>query len=118
MLAQASGSAHLGSKMIMSGSDKHFGMPSLTNEFIMVNDLKQEDHVRSMEHNYWYPYKVYTLYQVRLHRLLDNACASQGFSLLPQYRFVYNQALLDHVIEVPPESELLEAMHAPEEDLW
>jgi hypothetical protein len=102
----------------MSGSDKHFGMPSLTNEFIMVNDLKHEDRIQTMEHNYWYPYKVYTLYQIRLHRLLDKACSEQGVSLLPQYRFVYNQSFLDHVVELPPESELLKAMQAPEEDLW
>jgi hypothetical protein len=102
----------------MSGSDKHFGLPSMTNEFIMINDLKREERITDLDHNYWYPYSLYTLYQLRLHWLLREACSKLKVSLLPQYRFVYNEIFLKHVIDTPPESDLLEAMHAPKEELW
>jgi hypothetical protein len=100
----------------MSGSDKNFGLSS--NEFIMVNDLKAEERITDIEHNYWYPYSLYTLYQLRLHRLLLDACSKLKVSFDSKYRFVYNHRFLKHVTEVPPESELLDAMHAPREDSW
>jgi hypothetical protein len=100
----------------MSGSDKNFELSS--NEFIMVNDLKAEEHITDIEHNYWYPYSLYTLYQLRLHRLLSDACSKLKVSFDPKYRFVYNDRFLKHVTEVPPESELMDAMHAPREELW
>jgi hypothetical protein len=101
----------------MSGSDKHFDLPSMTNEFIMVNDLKAEQRITDMDHNYWYPYSLYTLYQLRLHWLLRDACSKFKVTLDPKYRFVYNDRFLKHVTEIPPESELLDAMHAPREEL-
>lgn len=102
----------------MSGSDQAFGLPSATNEFIMINDLKPEKRINDMDHNYWYPYSLYAFYQFRLHWLLRDACSKLKVNLVPQFRFVYNEAFLKHVIENPPESELLDAMHAPKEDLW
>lgn len=101
----------------MSGSDKHFGLPSETNEFIMVNDKKPDQWVTDIDQNYWYPYSLYTFYQLRLHWLLRDVCSKLKVHLDPQYRFVYNQTFLEHVIGTTPESELLDAMHAPKEDL-
>lgn len=102
----------------MSGHDKHFGLPSNTNEFIMINDLKPSDRINDIDRNYWYPYSLYSLYQVRLHRLLVDACSKLKVDLDPKYRFVYNEQFLAHVTDVPPESELLDATHAPREELW
>jgi hypothetical protein len=102
----------------LSGKDS-FGLPSGTNEFIMVNDQKPDPTmIDRIDRNYWYPYPVFTLYQLRLFRLFQSACSGLKVTLRPQYRYVYCNAFMKHIIGIPPESELVEAMRPVRESVW
>lgn len=82
-----------------------FGMPSDTSEFLMIND---HIHVGSknlkVEHNFWYPYDLFSLYEIRIFRWLKTECSRHGVSLDPDYRYVYVAAFNDHICDMESES--------------
>jgi hypothetical protein len=102
----------------LSGKES-FGLPSNSNEFIMVNDQKPDPSmIDRIDRNYWYPYPLFTLYQLRIYRLFQSACSKLKVTLDPKHRYVYCTAFMRHIIETPPESELVEAMRPVRESAW
>jgi hypothetical protein len=94
----------------LSGKDS-FGLPSDSNEFIMVNDRKPDPSmIDRIDRNYWYPYALFALFQLRIYRLIEAACEDLHVKLDSAYRYVYCNTVMKHVIETPPESELVQAM--------
>jgi len=101
----------------LSGKDS-FGLPSNSNEFVMINDQKADPSmIDRIDRNYWYPYPLFTLYQLRLYRLFESACSKLKVTLDPKYRYVYCTAFMRHIVETPPESELVEAMRPVRESV-
>ncbi len=72
-------------------SDKYeIGMPSKSSEFLMIDDSHWDGDMHfKMKHNYFYPYRLYTWYALRLYRLLKTECAKHNFTLDDAYRYVY-----------------------------
>jgi hypothetical protein len=101
----------------LSGKDS-FGLVSNSNEFIMVNDQKADaSMIDRIDRNYWYPYPLFTLYQLRIYRLFESACSKLKVSLDSKHRYVYCAAFMRHIVETPPESELVEAMRPVRENV-
>lgn len=87
----------------LTGRDT-FGLPSDSSEFLMVNDhVEVADQSLKVEHNYWYPYDLFSLYEMRLFRWLKSECKKHEVSLDPAYRYVYVAAFNDHICEVEDE---------------
>jgi hypothetical protein len=82
-----------------------FGLQGNNSEFLMINDL-YEAHTKNykMDHNYWYPYSLFSLYAIRLTRLISQKAASAGVSLDYDHRFVYVASFFKHVCESNRES--------------
>jgi hypothetical protein len=82
-----------------------FGLQGKNSEFLMINDM-HDAHTRNlkMDHNYWYPYGLFSLYIIRLTRLLAQKGNAVGLSLDDKYRFVYVGQFLAHVCEENRES--------------
>lgn len=81
-----------------------FGLPSDSSEFLMINDhIEVGNQNLKVEHNYWYPYNLFSLYEMRLFRWLTAACRKHGVALDPAYRYVYTAAFNDHICEVEKE---------------
>jgi hypothetical protein len=94
-----------------------FGLTSDSSEFVMINDQKSNSHfIDRMDRNYWYPYPLFALYQLRLYRLLEAACAKIKVELDPKFRFVYSRNLMQHIVGGSPECELIDAMRPIRED--
>lgn len=76
-----------------------FRLPSGSNEFIMINDLRRERNNRNMliDQNYWYPYDLFTLYGLRSYRLLEQLCLSYKYKLSEEYRFVHLNTFMSHI---------------------
>jgi len=75
-------------------SDKYdAGMTSKSSEFLMIEDgyYDGDMHFR-MKNNYFYPYRLYTWYALRLFRLLKSECARHNVTLNDDYRYVYLNA--------------------------
>jgi hypothetical protein len=72
---------------------EHFRLPSGSNEFIMINDMKQESNRRNnvnmlIDQNYWYPYDLITMYGLRTHRKLKELCEKYNYTLEDTNRFI------------------------------
>lgn len=73
----------------LTGRD-HFGLPSQSSEFLMVNDIdRASDGSIIMDQNYWYPYGLFSLYALRVFRWISARSAEAGYQMEPEYRFVY-----------------------------
>ena len=101
----------------LSGKDS-FGLPSNSNEFVMINDQKADvSMIDRIDRNYWYPYPLFTLYQLRLYRLFESACSKLKITVDTKHRYVYCTALMRHIVETSPESELVQAMRPVRESV-
>jgi hypothetical protein len=73
----------------LSGND-HFGLPSGSSEFLMINDINPtSDGSIIMDHNYWYPYGLFSLYALRVFRWMDQRASSAGITLDHTVRYIY-----------------------------
>lgn len=70
-----------------------FGFPD-GSEFLMV-DLS----VGKIQQNYHYPYDLFSLYALKLLLSLKTACAREGITFKSQYRYVYLDTFLNHIVE-------------------
>lgn len=81
---------------------EHFHLPSGTNEFIMINDMRQESNRRHnvnmlIDQNYWYPYDLITLYGLRTYRKLKDLCAKHHYTLDDAHRFVHVNTFMSEI---------------------
>jgi len=81
---------------------EHFRLPSGTNEFIMINDMKEASNRRNnrnmlIDQNYWYPYDLFILYGLRTFRLLEKLCAAHKYKLSEEFRFVHVNTFMSHI---------------------
>jgi hypothetical protein len=74
---------------------KDFGF-SDGSEFLMIDT--DEDHSVTQQ-NYQYPYDLFAYYALKLYLMLKDACAKKGIKLNAQWRYVYLDAFLNHVVE-------------------
>ena len=82
-----------------------FGLGGKNSEFLMINDMHTARTKNlKMDHNYWYPYGLFSLYIIRLTRLIAQKAEAVGLSLDERYRFVYAAAFLCHVCKENSES--------------
>ncbi len=83
----------------LSGRD-HFGLPSESSEFLMVNDVHPaSDGSLIMDQNYWYPYGVFSLYALRVFHWIEERSKSAGFTVDPRMRFVYAERFFNAVCD-------------------
>jgi hypothetical protein len=67
-----------------------FGLPSGSSEFLMINDREPASNGSLiMEHNFWYPYGLFSLYALRLYRWMDAQMRAAGGGLDPHVRYVF-----------------------------
>lgn len=79
---------------------KDFGLASESSEFLMINDREMASNGSFiMEHNFWYPYGLYSLYAMRIFRWLDARVQNLGGALDPVVRYVYVSYFLSSVCE-------------------
>lgn len=81
---------------------ENFRLPSGSNEFIMVNDMKEESNRRNgrnalIDQNYWYPYDLFMLYSLRSYRLLEQLCSRYNYKLSEEYRFVHLNTFMSQI---------------------
>ncbi len=74
-----------------------FKLPSKSSEFLMINDLEPVSGSFIMEHNFWYPYGVYSVYVSRIFRWLDQKAREAGGALDTHVRYVYVSHFLQAV---------------------
>lgn len=75
-----------------------FGLPSESSEFLMVNDINPApDGSIIMDHNYWYPYGLFSLYSLRIYNWIEVRSQEAGVTLDPALRFVYTERFFDAV---------------------
>lgn len=84
---------------------EHFRLPSQTNEFIMINDMKNERNKRHntnilIDQNYWYPYDLLMLYSLRTYRILKELCAKHKYNLDDTHRFVHVNTFMSSIWNV------------------
>lgn len=83
--------------------DIHNRMPSRTSEFIIIDDTNSYKSKRGsdtnlrIEHNYWYPYNLFSLYTNHLFKILEKLAKDLKLSLSYEYRFVYVNTFLEQV---------------------
>lgn len=75
----------------------HFRLPTQTSEFLMIDDAHQKSGCILMDHNYWYPYGVFSLYALRIYRWIEAKAKAEETSLDAAYRFVYVEHLFAEV---------------------
>jgi len=81
----------------LSGMDV-FGLPSGSSEFLMINDREPASNGSLiMEHNFWYPYSLFSLYALRLYRWMDGQMRAAGGGLDPHVRYVFVAHFLNEV---------------------
>lgn len=69
---------------------KDFGLPSNSSEFLMINDREPASNGSFiMEHNFWYPYGLFSLYATRIFRWLDKKIRADGGTLDTHVRYVF-----------------------------
>lgn len=79
---------------------KDFGLASASSEFLMINDREPASNGSLiMEHNFWYPYGLFSLYAMRIYRWLDTRVRGIGGALDPVVRYVYVSQFLSAVCE-------------------
>ena len=77
---------------------QNFGLPSDSSEFLMVNDVNPTpDGSIIMNHNYWYPYGLFSLYSLRVYNWIEVRSQEAGVALDPRLRFVYSDRFFDAV---------------------
>lgn len=80
-----------------------FSLPSRSSEFLMINDREPAPNGSLiMEHNFWYPYGLFSLYTLRVFRWMNEQMNRAGAALDPHYRYVYvarffNEVCSEHV---------------------
>lgn len=75
-----------------------FGLPSRSSEFLMINDREPASNGSMiMEHNFWYPYSLFSLYALRLYRWMDRQMREAESGLDPQVRYVFVTYFLSEV---------------------
>lgn len=84
---------------------EHFNLPSHTNEFIMINDMKNESNRRKninmlIDQNYWYPYDLFILYGLRTYRKLKDLCALYKYTLNDANRFIYVNSFMSKIWDI------------------
>ena len=63
-----------------------FGLASGSSEFLMVNDINPTpDGSIIMDHNYWYPYGLFSLYSLRVYNWIEARSQEVGVTLDPDY---------------------------------
>ena len=79
-------------------NQEYFNLPSHNSEFLMINDSRNyEEHNIKMEHNYWYPYALFTLFALRIFKYLQSKAKDMGLRLNAEKKYIYVNAFLDHV---------------------
>jgi hypothetical protein len=77
---------------------ENFGLPSGSSEFLMINDRERASNGSLiMEHNFWYPYSLFSLYALRLYRWMDGQMRAAGSGLDPHVRYVFVSQFLNEV---------------------
>jgi hypothetical protein len=75
-----------------------FGLPSGSSEFLMINDREPASNGSLiMEHNFWYPYGLFSLYASRIYRWMNERMQSVGCGLDPHVRYVFVAHFLNEV---------------------
>lgn len=83
----------------LSGRD-HFGLPSKTSEFLMVNDINPASNGSIiMNQNYWYPYGLFSLYALRVFRWIAERASNAGFGLDRTVRYVHVERFFQAVCD-------------------
>lgn len=78
----------------------HFGLPSKSSEFLMVNDVSPaSDGSIIMDQNYWYPYSVFSLYALRIYRWIAEKSKTTGFAVDRGMRYVYVERFFNSVCD-------------------
>lgn len=78
-------------------SDKDdFGLPSRSSEFLMCT---ANEYGCKIEHNFFYPYSLFTLYSLRIARIMEDGFKERGVYFDPSYRFVLTEDFLTSVAE-------------------
>ena len=85
--------------------NKSLGLPTQTNEFIIIDDTKKRgrnsDFNILIDHNYWYPFDLFMLYSLRSLRELRKLCSNHGYQFRDEYRFVYlHHFLTEHICQL------------------
>jgi hypothetical protein len=81
----------------LSGRE-HFGLPSKSSEFLMVNDLSPaSDGSIIMDQNYWYPYGLFSLYALRVFKWIEQRATKAGYSFDRSVRHVYVERFFESV---------------------
>ena len=75
-------------------------MPSETSEFLMVRDLaRSKTGTIEADHNYFFPYETFSLYSLRIARLLNEAFLKKiGDSISSDFRYVSLNAFYEFVV--------------------
>ena len=67
-----------------------FGLASESSEFLMINDREPASNGSLiMEHNFWYPYGLFSTYAIRIFRWLDEQVRALGGAFDTKVRYVY-----------------------------
>jgi len=88
---------------------EHFRLPSGSNEFIMINDMKEDSNRKNnrnmlIDQNYWYPYDLFILYGLRAYRLLEQLCLKYKYKLSQEYRFVHLNNFMSYIWDMKIEA--------------
>lgn len=84
--------------------------PSRTSEFIMIDDTNPFKSCRgansnfSMEHNYWYPYKLFMFYSKFVYDNIKNLLNEIGVYTDFKYRYVYVNLFMQEIIKINSEA--------------
>lgn len=79
-------------------SKSSFNLPTKTSEFIIINDKAVgKEGVYKVDHNYWYPYGLFTSYAMQLYKLIVGQCKNLAVLLDPKYRYVYVNTYLENI---------------------
>lgn len=83
---------------------EHFDLPSRTSEFLMINDLvnladasEKGRHNYKMDQNYWYSYGPYTLYALRIYKLIKNRYKEEKIQLNDELKYVYVKKFMESI---------------------
>ncbi len=84
----------------------------------MVDDVSkaQADRNKNMEHNFWYPYGLFSLYALRLYRMLHQRFGALGIKPDAAHRYVYVVFFLDRVCHLRDNWEAIEVMLGGQQD--
>jgi hypothetical protein len=84
---------------------ENFNLISKTNEFVMINDVKDNSKRGNkrnniIDQNYWYPYDLFTLYGLRTYRKLKELCAKYKYHLTDEHRFVHVNSFMSEMWDI------------------